>query len=224
MKLYMHPASTTCRPILMFLAENHIDCEMQVVDLMTGAQHKPDYAAINPNCLVPTLQDGDFTLTESATILRYLADKHETPDYPKNLQARARINERMDWFNSNLYKDLGYNLVYPQLFPHHKRASDAGQEATLEWGVTHTKHWLSILNEHMLGNGTKYLCGDNLTIADYFGGCLLELGKVIRCDYSAYPNVEAWLARMREVPSWNTTHEVIYGFSASLKDKPFKAV
>ena len=47
MKLYMHPISTTSRPILMFIAESGIDCEMQVVDLMSGEHMQDAYAAIN---------------------------------------------------------------------------------------------------------------------------------------------------------------------------------
>ena len=58
---------------------------------MTGEHMKPAYAAINPNRLVPVLEDGDFRLTESSAILKYLADKIDSPAYPKDLQeARAR--------------------------------------------------------------------------------------------------------------------------------------
>ena len=97
MKLYYHPISTTSRPVMLFAAENHIPLEMQVVDLFTGEHVQPPYAAINPNKLVPTLVDGDFTLTENSAILKYLADKIDSPAYPKDLKKRARVNERMDW-------------------------------------------------------------------------------------------------------------------------------
>ena len=103
-----------------------IDLDYQVVDLFTGEHHKPEFAKINPNCLVPVLEDGDFRLTESSAILKYLADKAGSPAYPKDLKARARVNEMMDWFNANIYKDFGYGVIYPQTFPHHKRPSDAG--------------------------------------------------------------------------------------------------
>jgi glutathione S-transferase len=74
MKLYMHPVSTTSRPVMMFIAENGIDVDMQTVDLMSGEHMNAAYAAINPNQLVPVLEDGDFRLTESSAILKYLAD------------------------------------------------------------------------------------------------------------------------------------------------------
>ena len=83
---------------------------------------------------MPVLEDGDFRLTESSAILKYLADKVDSPAYPKDLQKRARVNEMMDWLNTGFYRDFGYGLVYPQIFPHHKRRSDEAQAAAVEWG------------------------------------------------------------------------------------------
>ena len=113
MKLYMHPVSTTSRPVMMFIAENGIDVDMQTVDLMSGEHMNAAYAAINPNQLVPVLEDGDFRLTESSAILKYLADSIDSPAYPKDLKQRARVNASMDWFNTDFYREFGYGLIYP---------------------------------------------------------------------------------------------------------------
>ncbi len=129
MKLYMHPVSTACRPVRLFMADNKIDCEEELVDLMKGAHHQEPFASLNPNRLVPMLVDGDLKLTESSAILKYLADKIGSPTYPKELKQRAKVNEAMDWINSNFYRDWGYGLAYPQLFPHHKRRSDEAHAA-----------------------------------------------------------------------------------------------
>ena len=93
MRLYYHPASTTSRMIMLFASEEGIDLDYKVVDLFTGEHLKPDYAAINPNCMVPALHDGDFRLTESSAILKYLADKVGSLAYPQDLKERARVNE-----------------------------------------------------------------------------------------------------------------------------------
>jgi glutathione S-transferase len=166
-KLYFHPISTTSRPIMLFAAENGLDLEMQVVDLFTGEHMQPPYSKLNPNRLVPTLEDGDFILTENSAILKYLADKIDSPAYPKDLRQRARVNERMDWTSTQLCSDLVYALVYPQIFDAHKRRSDEAQAATLERGRERAQTWLRILDENMLGTGNRYLCGDKITIADY---------------------------------------------------------
>src|SRR3984893_7784078 len=101
MKLYMHPASTTSRPVVLFIADNNIPCELQVVDLLTGAQLKEPYTKINPTKMIPLLEDGDFRLTESSSILKYLSEKNNSPAYPKHLKQRARVNEVMDGVNCN---------------------------------------------------------------------------------------------------------------------------
>ena len=104
MKLYMHPVSMTSRPVRLFIAENGIQVEEQVVDLMTGEHLQPSFAAVNPSKMVPVLEDDGLRLTESSAILKYLADKTNSPAYPKDLKQRAKVNEAMDWFNSNFYR------------------------------------------------------------------------------------------------------------------------
>ena len=224
MKLYYHPASTTSRIVQMFAMDQGIALDYQVVDLFTGEHLKSEYAKINPNCMVPVLEDGAFRLTESSAIIKYLADKANSPAYPKDLQARARVHEMMDWLNSNMYKDFGYGVVYPQTFPHHKRPSDAVQAGTLDWGKQKTRAWLKILDENLIGPNKAFLCGDKISLADYMGAEMVDLGHVIGCSYGEFPNVERWLGHMKALKSWPKVHEAIEGFAASLKGKSFVTV
>ena len=149
MKLYYHPVSTVSRPVVLFALDSGIALDYQLVDLATGEHLQPAYAAINPSKLVPVLEDGDFRLTESSAILKYLADKIDSPAYPKDLQKRARVNEMMDWLNTGFYRDFGYGLVYPQIFPHHKRRSDEAQAAAVEWGRQKAQFWLGALDQRL---------------------------------------------------------------------------
>ncbi len=224
MRLYMHPVSMTSRPVRLFIAESGIEIEQQVVDLMTGEHHQEPFISINPNRLVPVLDDGDLRLTESSAILKYLADKIDSPAYPKDLKQRAKVNEMMDWFNTNFYRDYAYGWIYPQIFPHHRRPGGAAQAATIAWGKERAQGWLQILNDHWIGPDKAYLCGDRITIADYFGVALLTLGEIIRCDFSTYPNVARWLGNMKRLQSWPEVNEVLYGFAESVKDQSFDAI
>ena len=92
MKLYYHPISTTCRPIMLLAGEAGIELDYQLVDLFTGAQYQPDFEAVNPCHQVPVLDDAGFRLTESSAILKYLADKKGLASYPAEARQRARIN------------------------------------------------------------------------------------------------------------------------------------
>jgi glutathione S-transferase len=221
MKLYMHPVSMTSRGVRLFIAEKGLDIDEQVVDLMTGEHHKEPYVSINPNRLVPVLEEGDFRLTESASILRYLAERFDLPEYPKDLKKRAKVNEIMDWFNSNFYRDYAYNLGYPQIFPNHKRPSDEGHRVAIEWGKQNSARWLQVLNDHFIGPKQQYLTGNNVTIADYFAIGLITLGEVIHVDFSKYPNVERWIANMKKLKNWEPVNEVFYGLVGSVKDQSF---
>src|SRR5262249_42924976 len=132
MKLYVDPVSTTCRPLLLLMAESGTPYELVFVDLFNGEHMKPDYAAINPNRAVPALQDEDFLLTESSAILKYIADKIGSPTYPKDPKKRAKINSMMDWLNTGFYRDFGYGFVYQQIFPHMKHADETIQKAMVD--------------------------------------------------------------------------------------------
>ena len=99
MKLYDHPVSTTSRPVVLFAHESGIELEYRI-------------------------DDGDFRLTESSAILKYLADKTGSPAHPTDPRKRARVNERLDWFNTGFYRDFSYGFVYPQIFPFMRRPDD----------------------------------------------------------------------------------------------------
>jgi len=217
MKLYHHPVSTTSRPVLWFAREHGLDLDYEVVDLFTGEHLGDRFAALNPNCLVPLLEDGDFRLTESSAILKYLADRIGSPAYPTELKARARVNEAMDWFNANLYRDFGYGLLYPQVYPHHRRSSEAVQAATIAWGAEKAGRWLGILDGHLLGPDKPFLCGAEITLADYLAAPILTAGDLIAYDFSPYPNVSRWLDRITARPTWKEVNAAFDGLVASVR-------
>lgn len=224
MKLYFHPVSTASRPVVLFCAENNISYEPIVVDLMTGEHMKDAYMKLNPSSMVPCLDDDGFVLTESSAILKYLAEKTNSKTYPKDdIKMRARINERMDWFNTQLSREIHYHLSYPQLFPHHKRPNADAQTATVEWGKEKAERWLGILDKNIIGDN-KYLCGNEITIADYFGAEYLATTDLVGASFKRFPNVDRWMSTMRALPSWKKVNEATDGFAASLKGQPFVTI
>ena len=223
MKVYYHPASTTSRPIMLFAAESGTDVDFEIVDILGGQQYKDEFLAVNPSHMVPVLEDGDFRLTESSAILKYLADTVDSPAYPKALRARARVNERMDWVNTQMSREFVYGFVYPQIFSFFKREDPGVQAATLAWHRQRACGWMQVLDRSVLG-AHRYLCGDAMTIADYFAAPFIALGDVIRCDFNGYPNVKRWLSTMKALPSWRKVNEAIDGYAASLKDAAFETI
>lgn len=212
MKLYFHPVSTTSRPVALFAADHNIELDYHVVDLFAGEHVQPAFTAINPHQAVPVLEDGELRLTESSAILKYLAEKAGSPAYPRDSQQRARINERMDWFNTSLSRELCYGFLYPQLMPTHKRQDEHAQRQTLDWARRNAVRWLDVLNGHWLGGDNRYVCGERITIADYLGIAHVTIGEAARVDYSRWPNVVRWIARMKDRATWAPVNAAFYTY------------
>src|SRR3954462_11741922 len=83
MKIYAFDGSPTSRIVLLFCSEERIQFDKVDINLLEGAHLAPSYQAINPCSLVPVLEDGDFRLSESSAILKYLAEKVESRAYPR---------------------------------------------------------------------------------------------------------------------------------------------
>ena len=217
MKLYCDPISTTSRPVLMFLAEHEAAVEIVHVSLLAGENQTEAFGCINRNRAVPVLVDGDFVLTECSAILKYLAETLASPTYPTDRQGRALVNAAMDWFNTGYSHDMNYGYVYPQMFPPFAFDDPATQAAVLDKGLTNAKKRLAVL-DHWLED-RDFVCGNDITIADYIGGAYVGLSAAVDFDLSPWPNVEAWMFGLRQRPSWDESHAAFYGLIAAFRQQ-----
>lgn len=213
MKFYYDPMSTTCRPIMMFLAEHALEVELEVVNLMAHEHHAPEYTALNPNQIVPFLVDDDLAMGEGSAILKYLADKVGSKTYPKALKARAKVNEQMDWLNTQIRRDFCIFTVYPRVL------TDGHLPPQLNdlrpYGEAASARWLGILDAEL--KDRAFLCGEELTIADYLGAAYISLGDLIGYDFSPFPNVERWLATMKARPAWPMANAGFNGWLSAIR-------
>ena len=219
MKLYHDPLSAQSRAIRCFLIDEGIPFDEEVIDLASGDQFAKGYDKVNPNRQVPVLEDDGFFLTESSAILRYLADKYSSLAYPEGLQARARVNEALDWFNTGFLFGFCYFGVYLRIVPDFS-ALNATTHADLgRLGAAKTQKYMTVLNGQMLGS-RACVCGDEISIADYFGAALVNMGTAIGFDFSTYPNVAAWIRRMKQRPGWEPAHAGFNGLVSALRHAP----
>lgn len=213
MKLFCDPISTTSRPVMLFAAEAGIALDREHVDLMSHANREAAYLAVNPNGVVPFLVDGDFALGESSAILKYLADKVGSKTYPKALKARAKVNEQMDWLNTQIRRDFCIFTVYPRVL------TDGHLPPQLNdlrpYGEAASARWLGILDAEL--KDRAFLCGEELTIADYLGAAYISLGDLIGYDFSPFPNVERWLATMKARPAWPMANAGFNGWLSAIR-------
>jgi glutathione S-transferase len=220
MKLYCDPISTTSRPVLMFIAEQGLDVEIVKVDLLAGEHLAPEYLAINPNGIVPFLVDGDLKLGECAAILKYLAIRAHSTAYPEGLKAQVKVDEAISWFNTRFHETFCLFGCYPAMGVPHGLSPEM-TAAMLAYGAEHSPRWLTLLDERMLSD-QPFVCGDQVSLADYMGLSFCLLGDVVGFDFALYPNVAAWIARMKARPSFAPTYAPFQTFVGFIRT-PAKA-
>lgn len=216
MRLYYDPAATTCRPVMHFAVEHDLAFDLVHVDVFAGAAREPWFAAVNPDCGVPVLEDDGFRLTECSAILKYLADKLGSPAYPQGLHARARVNEAMDWFNTYFYRSVGYGLVYSQILPNYRPGTPAGRQEMLAQGLKAAELRLGVLDGRLAAGG-PFVCGAEISLADYLGAPFVTLLELIDYDLTPYPAVRCWLAAIKARPAWDEVNAAFYGWRSAMQ-------
>src|ERR1051325_3661298 len=98
MKMWGRNTSSNVQKAMWAVGELKLPCERVDVGGTYGKTKEPFYLAMNPNALVPTLEEDDgFTMWESNSIVRYLAAKHGGALEPKAAKVRAKAHQWMDW-------------------------------------------------------------------------------------------------------------------------------
>jgi len=162
-----------------------------------GVTRTPEYLAMNPNALVPTLQEDDFTLWESNTILRYLGHSHGAKSglWPQEPRARADVDRWMDWQLSSLAEPM--RVVFSNLVrtPPEKRDMAAVEKAR----QVMAGRW-AMLDQALAGR--SYVGGAAFTLGDIPVGCLVHRWFALPIERPAAPNLQAWYGRLRERPGY----------------------
>ena len=103
-KVFADMLSQPARAVTIFCSAARIPHEVVSVRVGRGDTRTPEFVKINPRMRVPVIMDGDFILTESVAIMRYLAREKEVEDhwYPGDSKAQARVDEYMEWQHLNI--------------------------------------------------------------------------------------------------------------------------
>jgi glutathione S-transferase len=189
--------SVNVQKVLWCLAEIGIPYERGDAGLAHGRNCEPWYLALNPNGLIPLLQDGAFTLWESNTIVRYLAGKHAFGGlYPASPELRALAERWMDWQLSTLVWPV--SIVFRNLVRRPPAERDAG---AIAHHTVEANRAVALLDAHLAKQ--PYVAGDVFTMGDIPVGATvhrwLEIEGIDRPPLSA---LRAWRARLAERPGF----------------------
>jgi glutathione S-transferase len=164
-----------------------------------GVVQTPAYRALNPNGLVPTIEDDDgVRLWESNVIVRYLGARHSPGGlYPETLVARFDAERWMDWQQTTL-NPAGRDAFIQWV----RTPADRRDPAAAARSAQATEPLLAMLDTHLATRG--YMGGDRLTMADIPIGCELHRWFGLPADLyarPAWPNLERYFAALRARPA-----------------------
>ncbi|HBI22446.1 MAG TPA: maleylacetoacetate isomerase [Legionella sp.] len=187
MKLYDYYRSSSCYRVRIALNLKHVTYETLAVHLVNqgGAQHKPAYCALNPQGLVPTLDENGHILTQSLAIIEYLNEISPTPALlPQNPLGRAQVRSLAMIIACDIHP-LNNLRVLQQL----REQFQATENQVLDW----YQHWIKIgfdaveIQLNKLGRKHPVCYGHELSLADV---CLIPQvynAKRFNLSMTAYP-------------------------------------
>jgi len=196
----LSPRITTSRPrVAVSSPRNDIKCELRVIELLKGEHYQPEYGRSTRNRLVTRAGGRDFRLTESRRFSSTSRRKRASSAYPEGAALTGEVNEMMDWINTQGLSRIRLRAGLPaKNLPEPQEAQRRGARGQIAWA---RKKGPGLAEKSSMktcsGQRESIYAARQITIADYFGGPFVALGEIVRCNYSAYPNVNRWLDRMK---------------------------
>jgi glutathione S-transferase len=159
-----------------------------------GLNDTPQYLAMNPNGLVPVIDEDGFILYESNAITRYLAAKHGAGTlWPEDLRARADVDRWMEW------QSTGYTPAMVQAFWQLVRTPPEKRDAAaIEASRAKSEKLSGILDRHLAGR--EFIAGKAFSPADIVVGCAAHRWLGMPLAREPRPNLERWYASLKSRP------------------------
>jgi len=195
LKVYGRANSINVRKVLWMLGELGLPYEREDWGRGFRPTADPVFRAINPVGVVPVIDDGDFRLRESNSIVRYLADKRGRADlYPKEAQQRATVESWMDWASTEFAQ--GMRPVFHALVVKNPAFAGMVEGAAKEWGAQ-----MRVLDDHLAKSGPNVM-GQAFTIGDIPVGLVVNRWYSIDFQKPEFKAVSAYYDRLAQRPPY----------------------
>jgi glutathione S-transferase len=232
--LYDFHGSPCARRVRIVMLEKGLEWETKLVDLTRMEQKRPEYLALNPNGLVPTLVHGDRVIYESNVITEYLDAMFPEPRlYPTDpwTSARAKMWQAFELEMAKEYRPLMYLKVIGPLDRRRPKDqvmrdvhSSTDDPAHIEWvsrvydGTAVSEEEAALLTgqlyqrmdqiERALSGG--FLLGDHFSIADISVYPRVAMYPMVglQIDPAKYPHTTQWTSAMSQRRSFQRSERV----------------
>jgi glutathione S-transferase len=199
LKIWGRKNSSNVRKALWVAEELGLEYEAINAGGAFGVNDQPEYLARNPNGVVPMIEDGDFVLWESNTIVRYLAAQY-APDStlcPSSAKARAEQDKWMDWTTSTFA--VPFKAVFWGVLRTPAEQQDWAQinaaKATIEGMLRIVDKTLST---------QPYLSGNEFGMGDIPLGSFIYAWFEMPIERTDLPHLKAWYERLQQRPAYRT--------------------
>jgi len=202
MKLYCFAQSGNAYKVANYLNVTGVPWEQVFVDFFKGEARSPAFRAINEMGEVPVLVDGNLTLTQSGVILDYLIEK--TGHYAPAKGDAREVLRWILWDNHKGSSQFGMTRFINNYLPEKHRNADV-----IAFSIGRCQAALAVLNNHLADR--EWMVGDTPTAADFSCSSYLFYDEPFGMDRAKYPNIEAWLENIRQLPNWKHPYDLMQG-------------
>jgi glutathione S-transferase len=194
LKIWGRRNSINVQKVLWCCGELGLEYERVDAGLAFGVNDTAEYKAMNPNGLVPTIDDDGFILWESHAIVRYLARKHGAGTlWPEDARVAADADRWMEWYSTTLW--LNVRPIF------HTLVRTAPEKRNMALVEEHRKllaaNW-KIVDAQLARH--DYLAGTHFTVGDIPMGVAAYRWFNLPIERPSFPNVELWYQRLTERP------------------------
>ena len=194
LRIWGRISSVNVQKVVWAADELGLACERTEAGGAFGVVATPEYRRMNPNGLVPVIEDDGFVLWESNAIVRYLAAKHAPGTlWPGDLRRRADADRWMDWQATTFtpaMRDAFWQLV--------RTPADKRDAAALEASRAASEKAAALLDAHMAGRA--FVAGESFTAADIVLGCAAHRWLHLPLAREPRPEMERWYASLGARP------------------------
>lgn len=203
MKLHCFGESGNAYKAALALELSGLSWEPVFVDFFNGATRTPEYRAnVNEMGEAPVLVDGDFKLTQSGAIQQYITDK--SGKFGGAATEKYEVLRWILWDNHKLSSQAGMTRFLMNFLPADKRPAEV-----IAFTQGRLKAAYQVLDGHL--KGRDWIVGDGLTNADLSCCGYLYYPEPFGFDRTDWPNIDAWLTRLSQVPGWKAPYDLMPG-------------
>jgi len=191
LKIWGRMSSINVKKVVWTAQELGLDIQRTEAGGLFGVVKTPDYMALNPNSLVPVIEDEDYVLWESNVIVRYLAAKHALGQmYPTDLRERFDAERWMDWQQTTLNP-----ASRPGFWQLVRTPPEQRNAAVVEESNAAVEALMAVLDAHLAQR--SFMVGERFTVADIPIACEIHRWFGLPQQRQGRPHIERWYNTMR---------------------------